>query len=81
MTTIQGKLEIVNNLSFLNPTGVQLVMRNTPPGGSFDQRAAAATAFLTEVAGARDGDSISVTGDPQDPMVFLVVGHFEKLTS
>lgn len=65
--TIQGKLQLVSNLSFLQPTGVQLVMRNTPPGGSFNQRAAAATALLTQGIGATNDSIISVTGDP-DPL-------------
>jgi hypothetical protein len=72
--TIQGQLEIVANLSFLKPGGVRLVMRNTPPGGSFEKRSYAATAYLTEVVHAHDGSHICVTGDP-DPAnnkVFLV---------
>lgn len=76
METVEGTLEIVANQSFLNPSGggagIQLVMRNTPPGGSFGQRSAAATAYLTEVVDAGDGDSISVTGDPLNLRVFLV---------
>jgi hypothetical protein len=47
-------------------------MRNTPPGGSFEERSAAATAFLTETVEASDGDSITVNGDPLDQGVFLV---------
>jgi hypothetical protein len=74
MTTIQGTLQIVTNLSFLQPSGVQLVMRDTPPGGIFAQRAAAATALLKQSVGASNGSMISVTGDPdpQDPTVFLM---------
>jgi hypothetical protein len=74
MMSIQGILQLVGNLSFLQPTGVQLIMRNTPPGGSFNQRAAAATAFLTQGIGAGNGSAISVTGDPDplDPTVFLM---------
>jgi hypothetical protein len=74
MTTIQGTLQLIGNLSFLQPTGVQLVMRNTPPGGDFNQRAAAATAFLTQGIGAGNGTAVSVTGDPDplDATVFLM---------
>jgi hypothetical protein len=74
MTTIQGTLQIVANMSFLQPSGVQLVMRNTPPGGIFTQRAAAATAILTQSVGASNGSLISVTGDPDphDVTVFLM---------
>jgi len=74
MPTIQGTLQIVANLSFLQPSGVQLVMRDAPPGGSFTQRAAAATAMLTQSVGASNGSTISVTGDPdpRDATVFLM---------
>jgi hypothetical protein len=74
MTTIQGKLQIVTSLSFLQPSGVQLVMRDTPSGGTFTQRAAAATAVLTQGVGAANGSMISVTGDPdpQDATIFLM---------
>jgi hypothetical protein len=74
MTTIQGTLQLIGNLSFLQPTGVQLVMRNTPPGGDSNQRAAAATAFLTQGIGAGNGTAISVTGDldPLDAAIFLM---------
>lgn len=49
-------------------------MRDTPPGGIFTQRAAAATAILTQSVGASNGSLISVTGDPdpQDATVFLM---------
>ena len=76
MPTIAGKFELVASLSFLDPGAggrqVQLVMRNTPPGGDFGERSAAATAYLTEVVGASDGDSITVTGDAVNRRVFLV---------
>lgn len=74
MTTIQGKLQLIGNLSFIQPAGCRLIMRDTPPGGNFNQRAAAATALLTQRIGAANGSSVSVTGDP-DPVdmdVFLV---------
>jgi hypothetical protein len=74
MATIQGRLQIINNLSFLQPSGVMLVMRNTPPGGTFSQREAAATSILTQSVGAGTGSLISVTGDPDplDATVFLM---------
>jgi|HubBroStandDraft_6_1064221.scaffolds.fasta_scaffold1394462_1 hypothetical protein len=72
METIQGILSILAGESFLNPSGVKLVMRNTPPGGSEKQRAAAATDFLTRVLGASSGNDVSASGDSQDPTVFLM---------
>jgi hypothetical protein len=66
-----GDLQIAGGLSFLNPEHTQLVMRNLPVGGTFDQRAAAATAFLTGTVHANDGDAITVTGAP-DGATFLV---------
>lgn len=78
MAKIDGKLEIVANDSYLKPDGggakVQLVMRNTPPGGDFAKRSAAATSYLTKVVRAGDGDSITANGDgdPQDKSVFLL---------
>ena len=49
-------------------------MRDTPSGGTFTQRAAAATAVLTQGVGAGNGSMISVTGDPdpQDATIFLM---------
>jgi len=70
METKKGTLEIVGGLSFLKPSGIQLVMRNTPPGGTFNQRAAAAKPFFA-VIGAGNGSSISVTGDTSGE-VFLI---------
>lgn len=76
METRQGILEIVANQSFLKQSGggteIQLVMRNTPPGGDFAHRSAAATAYLTEVVGAVSGDGVAVTGDIQGEGLFLV---------
>jgi hypothetical protein len=72
METREGKLEIVGGLSFLNPSRVQLVMRDTPAGGTFDQRAAGATAFLVEVVKANDGDQISVTGSPKPEPTMVI---------
>jgi hypothetical protein len=76
MSTIDGTLETVANESFLIPKDggaeVHLVMRNMPPGGDFDERSAAATAYLTETVGAHDSDPITVNGDSLNPHVFLV---------
>jgi hypothetical protein len=76
MATIQGTLQIIGNQSFLQPSGAQLVMRNTPPGGGFDERAAAATVVLTHIG--PNGSMVSVTGDidPLDDTVFLVDSAF-----
>jgi len=78
MASMNGALEIVSGESFLQRDGegeeLQLVMRDTPPGGTFEQRSAAATAFLTEVVKVGDGDPITVSGnvDPQNSSVFLM---------
>jgi hypothetical protein len=65
MATFSGTLRIVSNESFLDngTSQILMMMRNQPPGGTPQQKIAAATAYFLGVRHLHSGDPMTVDGD------------------